>query len=522
MSESPALIYLEADDEITSVVRRVRAADAPRVVIVAPGRSRATSSAVALRLIARAGEESEREVAIVGDALTRSLAAEAGLPAFATVDEARRARPGDAGAAVEPRHATINVVRGAATDDTISVPATLAADELTQAVPVAAPPIQTSPRRRRRSRRTAAVLLGALAAVLAIGFVAGAAILPAATITLVPRGEPLGPMAYVVEIEDPEPLSGTAEASTIVAATGTYEIHEPSTGEVVLLNWTFAPQQIAAGTLVAAGEQAFATQADILVPRGRLTPEGRIEAGQAGVAVVAEAPGPAANVDASAINVVLSQDADARLRGFPENPERRVDNFEATSGGREESGVKITQEDVDAAVAALRSDLRGQIAEALAETGDAIVVQPELGEPVIEGADELVDLHDDEAQLAATLDWEAFVADPAEVREAARDRFETDPEILPDGHILLTDSIQVAVEEATMAGGTMRVGVTASGRSAAEVDRAEVLERAIGRTPEEAVAALADLGTAIVELWPGWVGTVPATEWRIDLRLAQR
>ena len=73
-----------------------------------------------------------------------------------------------------------------------------------------------------------------------------------------------------------------------------------------------------------------------------------------------------------------------------------------------------------------------------------------------------------------------------------------------------------------MAGGTMRVDVTASGRSAAEVDRAEVLERAIGRTPEEAEAALADLGTAIVELWPGWVGTVPATEWRIDLRLAQR
>ncbi|MDQ2689064.1 MAG: hypothetical protein M3Y29_02165, partial [Chloroflexota bacterium] len=79
MSDVPTLLYLEADDEITAVVRRVRAADPGRVVIVAPGRSRATSSAVALRLLARAGEEDGRELAVVGDALTRSLAAEAGL-----------------------------------------------------------------------------------------------------------------------------------------------------------------------------------------------------------------------------------------------------------------------------------------------------------------------------------------------------------------------------------------------------------------------------------------------------------
>ena len=93
MSETPAVVYLEADDEITSVVRRVRSAEAERVIVVVPGRSRATSSAVALRLLARAGEEEGREVAVVGDALTRSLATEAGLAAYATLDDARRAEP---------------------------------------------------------------------------------------------------------------------------------------------------------------------------------------------------------------------------------------------------------------------------------------------------------------------------------------------------------------------------------------------------------------------------------------------
>ncbi len=36
---------------------------------------------------------------------------------------------------------------------------------------------------------------------------------------------------------------------------------------------------------------------------------------------------------------------------------------------------------------------------------------------------------------------------------------------------------------------------------------------------EEADAALADLGTATVSLWPDWVQSVPELDWRIDLRI---
>src|SRR6185503_17991561 len=129
VSDSPAVVYLEADDEITSVVRRVRAADAQHVIVVAPGRSRATSSAVALRLLARAGDETGRDLALVGDALTRSLAAEAGLTAYATLDDARRAEPSTDEPPSEARTAAIHVVRG--TDDTVATPV-IAADEVTR------------------------------------------------------------------------------------------------------------------------------------------------------------------------------------------------------------------------------------------------------------------------------------------------------------------------------------------------------------------------------------------------------
>ena len=47
-----------------------------------------------------------------------------------------------------------------------------------------------------------------------------------------------------------------------------------------------------------------------------------------------------------------------------------------------------------------------------------------------------------------------------------------------------------------------------------------MLARAIGLSADEAVVALADLGTATVDLWPGWVTTVPDSDWRIDVEIS--
>ncbi len=238
MTES--VVYLEADDEITTVVRRVREADAERVIVVVPGRSRATSSAVALRLLARAAEETGREVAVVGDALTRSLGAEAGLAAYATLDDARRAESVAASEPTEVHHAAIHVMRG--TDDTVATPV-LAADEVTRPVAVVRPPVARS------RRRPLVVAAAAVIAVLLVVGLAGAAMLPGATVTIDPVTDAIGPVPYVIEIAEPEQLSGTAEATATVTATGEYDILEPATGAVVLFNWSSSDQAVAAGTL---------------------------------------------------------------------------------------------------------------------------------------------------------------------------------------------------------------------------------------------------------------------------------
>lgn len=522
MSDHPLLLYLEADDEVTNVVRRIRGAQGDRVVLVAPGRSRATSSIVALRLLARAGEESARSVAVVGDPLTRSLAAEAGLSTYATVADARQATPSS-----EPGTpalgASIHIVRGDALDETSAVPLAAAdSGAETRAVPVVTasrPAASTSARRR-------VVPVAALAAVVVLLLVAGAAagalLLPAATITISPAGQPFGPIDEELIIEEPERVSGDVEAPVEVTATGTYDEQEAATGAVLFLNWNTVAVEVGAGALVAAGDQAFETVEAVVVPQGGLTADGRIQAGEAGVGVRAAAIGPDGNVAAEAIDTVLSQGTAAALRGFPNNASRLVVNQEPTAGGADGSGIVFTQADVDAAAEAADRALAEAIAEAVGDSADVVVADASGAtepEPAIEGLADLVGVRDQPgAELTATLSYDRLWVAREEVDAAAEERLASGG-LIPAGHVMLPDRTRIEIGEAVVEDGNLVVPVTLTGASVAEPNRDEVLARVRGRTADDARAALADLGTASVELWPGWVQTVPGIDGRIDVRI---
>jgi hypothetical protein len=304
-----------------------------------------------------------------------------------------------------------------------------------------------------------------------------------------------------------------------VTATGTYQIQEPAAGTVVLLNWTNRPVTVETGTFVAAGEQAFAIQSEVVVPRGSLTDAGTIAAGEAEVAVVAAAVGPTANVDAGAIDTVVSEAVDARLRGFPENTQRTVINPEPTSGGVDTSGPEFTQADVDAAVALLRDELASLAAAELPE-GPMIVADPELAEPVITGLDGLVGKRDaPSATLDGELEWAAHVVDEESIRSEALERFQADATAVPDGTRLVEDSIQVALGPPALDDGTVRLDATVTASSTTTIDVEQIRGTVAGATPDAVQASLGSLGAVHVELWPGWLSTVPTLEWRIDVRV---
>ena len=239
---------------------------------------------------------------------------------------------------------------------------------------------------------------------------------------------------------------------------------------------------------------------------------------------MAAAAGPAGNVAAEAINVVVNPSIDARLRGFPENPEPRVLNPEPTAGGVDATGPEITQEDVDTAVAALREDLAAQVAQAIGTADpDMIVVEAPRGEPTIQLPEGLAGMRDEErVEISGELAWEVVRADPTSVMDEARALLEADASRIPDGHELLDESVDVRLGTASLSEGVLTIPVSVTARTIGRIDLDEVRSRIAGRSEGEAAAALADLGTVSVDLWPGWAATIPQLEWRVEILIEEQ
>ena len=526
-------------------MRRVRETDPGRIVLVAPGRSRATSSSVALRLLARAAADHERELAVVGDALTRSLAADAGLATFRNVDDARKAAPGQPATPPDPaeaRTAAIHVVRGPATEDTAPTLAAVAVagkavtrEAETEPVgqvrqPGPAPARPRPARRRPRSRRLSMVAIGAALLAVVVGWGAvGAIVLPAATVTIVPHAEPVGPVSETFAVTDAEHITGSVTETAAVTATGSYDINAPGVGRVTFFNFNFFDVQVPVESLVATGEeegdQAFMTVEAIVVPAGSFDPfQGGITAGEASVNVTAAAPGPEGNVEAGAIDTVLDDALEGQLRGFPSITEALVVNPEPTSGGATEAGTEITQADVDAAVAELTDALRAAVAEELGDTEDLLHADATAGaEPEVSGLDDLVGTRDPEsAEISGTLAYDEVVAEIADVEAQALARVSADQALIPAGWALDPESTAVEIVSAVAAEGGLEVEATTRGTRIAVIDTDDILSLIVGLDREEAVAALSSIGTATVELWPFWVGTVPDRDWRVEIQVQER
>lgn len=537
MASEPQIVYLEPDDEITSVVRRLRETDASRVVLVAPGRTKATSSVVALRLLAEVAREEGREVALVADPLARTLAAEAGISVFATVPEATS---GAAPAAeIAPaRRAAIHVVRP---ESPASPPRSGASDE-TRAVPVvgATAPRQTGAARRAEPRsaprprpapvrrpvahrRSIPPLVGVAVLIVALLAAAGiaAAVLPAATIRITPVARAVGPLSYEVTPPNQDHVSGQLERTLSAEATGDHVERTTARGAVLFQSGNPGRCRVPQGTRVSAGKTEFQTVETVTVPEGKFTGHG-IDPGQASVGIVALAPGTAGNVAAGAIDTIEDDRITFCLRGFPNTTHRLVSNPEATAGGDETHTPEVTQEDVDGLKTQVEAALGRDLTQALAAAQDAIVIVPaDAEQPTVEIPKDLVGSRGQATfELTGTLAYDRPSVARTDVDEAARQQLLADEAAIPTGTTLDRESIDVAIGDATLAGDAIKVAVQVKAAAIPELDVAQLRKEVAGRTPEEAQALLGGIGAVTIDLWPGWVSRIPAMDWRVSFEVA--
>ncbi len=413
-------------------------------------------------------------------------------------------------AAVAPAtRAQIHVVQGDEATAALSAPArSLRADE-TRAVRTAVAPART----RRRLWPWLAVV-SALALLVGAG-AAAAIVAPAATIRLAPKAEAIGPLSYGLDLV-PDRLNGMLRSTGTGRATGTYTDRVAARGVIVFQNFNTYPVDVPAGTQVAAGEIVFATTEAVTVPRGTLI--GPIQSGDQAAATVAVSPGPAGNVAPGAINRIVDPQLDARLQGFPENDQRRVNNPKATAGGKEASGPQIKKEDVGAATAALRKDLDAQLAKALGDQSARISPAGAAPTAVITVPAGLVGARNKPTfELSGSLTYDHRSVRVATVTAAAEERLTNDPAALRQGSSLVPDSVTVTPGDVALVGDRLRVQARVAAQAAPALDPATVRAQVAGLSADGARSALARYGSVDLQLWPGWVTAVPSLEWRIDV-----
>ena len=352
------LLYVEADEEITDLVDRLRDLSLEdEVTFVVPERARALQSAMSFRLLKRYADSYGKRVNLVsGDPRLQAMSLEAGFTAFpslAAYDSGSEMHSPELGGA--PATAAVPAVavtappasaqaatsqRGIATLDRPRQPSVISAPPKPKAAPPSKPGLSAPSL---QSYRPYLIAAGAIAILFLL---VGILYLPSATATLSVAGTPvkeditlLGApgsaagsadqfVTQALHADESQSLPGTATGQKQVPA-------QPSVGEVIFTeNCVFlcdsGTTPIPAGTSVSTSDgKRYATTktASVASPRGSAT-----------VPVKAVTAGPDGNTGAHTITTI-DRNRDYNLT---------VDNAQATSGGADpRTATVIQQSDID-------------------------------------------------------------------------------------------------------------------------------------------------------------------------------
>lgn len=532
--------YLDATDEITDAVARLRTAQDRRFILFLPPGSRVSTSRINFRLLGREGEARGVTVAIVSpEAGVRALAVSAGLPVYGSVQEAEDAlaEAGITGppqaqerstetARIAPRSnapsggAAVVAAAGAGAlaDPRSSVPPWIGQEHVgsrTRAVP-------------RRGRAFGLLVrLGLLAALIAVGLYAAYLYLPTVSVRVQPRTTTAGPISVSVTADPaagvPDPVAAVVPAQRIdipLSATGTF----PSTGAEVVETRSvglvrFTSENTVTDVLVPEGTQVstasgveFETIESVTLDRasfdtGPTTGDAQVRALRAGAQ---------GNVAPNTLTRLSQSLAAQQIQST---------NPEAMGGGSREETLVVTREDFAAAVTALTKELDEQLAAALATPATAprglrLFPETALRDEVTtdSAAGDLVGTAGETFSLTAESRGTVNAVDEALVKEVAADRL---AEGLDPGVRLFPDSIVATLGGAQVVSGSIVYEVTVRGEQYLPPDTAEMVSAIRGKKLSEARGILEARGTVEIVPWPDFIDTVPDDARRIDLTVLE-
>jgi len=573
-------IYIEIDEEITSVIDRIRKITDREIVLVIPQRALLLQSIVNLKLLKGQGDILGRRVIIVtADQLGRHLAVRAGLEVREKVgnravltteievsrEEKQRETKMRSRKQMQPfssleRQSAVSVsdiVRRAKSQK--FYPLRQEKDKEKKKFfskfkvrrakggrpdrPAYAKASADRPKypglKRKHSRRLGA-RLSSFSAKIGLGFIGLSLVLvvliillvlPHATVTIIPKSEPLSQNVELVvrtgleEIDDlTKAIPGEfmileKQESRIFSSTGKQEILEKAVGTLTIYNEKGVSQTLVATTrLMAEGEILFRTKERVVIPPASVSPEGSLVPGAAAVSVIADQAGPEGNIAPCKFYVVA----------FSESQRQKVyaRSTEVFTGGASYEANVVAEKDLEEAQRIISEDL---ITIGREEIKAELDLNLELPEGAIES-----EIIEEEASRGVGEQAESF-EQKVKVRlkalvfsseEAAELALHSTIDLLPDDKYIINPSLEegigfsIASIDLTQERALLNVRVEK--QVAWKIDTLKLKAEITGLSQEEALEHLNEVDEILeaeLKLWPFWVRKVPSLEKKVEIEI---
>lgn len=534
------VIYIDVEDDITAIISKVKASNEKIVALVPPKRVGVLQSAVNLRLLSRAADQShKRLVVITNNHALMSLAASANLP----VAKNLQSKPELAPIAALEVDEDEDVIDG--NELPVGEHARLSPDESAKALaaaPVisssqlAQPPKAGQPVTAGRAKSGTKVpnfntfrkklLFGIGGGILLIGFLVWATVFaPRATVVVTAKtsDSSINAKVAVGDKQTTDLSKNTIKAMKVTrsekksidfGATGTKNAGEKASGTVNFRNSSPDSVSVPAGTALSSDGLDFLTTGTVTVPGATLSfscQPNNLCPGTATVTVVAAEAGAKYNA------------ASGSLGGAPEGVTATLQG--PTSGGTDKIVKVVTAEDVQKAKDNLtdsdtktgESQLKTQLKNAKAIDGsyrvDYVDVKstPEVGAPSESG----------NAVLTATVVHGMYGVSEAELGKYLDAYLKKQLSGAENQRVYDNGRQKAKFQDATATAEGADVTVVATAKIGPKLEESEIKKQSTGRKTgeiQESLQSVQGIESVEVHYFPFWVNSVPGDEKKVTVQ----
>ncbi|NTU69724.1 hypothetical protein HGB13_02800 [bacterium] len=534
------IIYIEGDEEITSVISRLKKERAKNVTLVVPKGALMLQSIVNLKMLKRSEKSLGKEITFVTtDKTGLHLASEVGFIALRALD----AEPEGKDAEVEDD--IVKEAKPSADDIAFTKkevkeksnkdngPKIVFTEPLEQnEEDVVEPEIKSHkiadkkelPKEKKKKKLSKAmkrILIGfgsliGIMAILGLIFV-----LPKVTITVTPLAEEL---RQDVEIKIPidgsgniksEVLEITKDAGKEVATTGTKNVGEKAKGTITAYNyWDSTPQPLVLGTRFSTDGKIYKTTSNVTVP-GTTISGGNPVPGTVNVSVEASEAGDVYNVGPSNFTIPgLPAEKQAKIYGKSSAP---------MTGGSTRQVKVVSSQDIDTVKNALNEEMLTSGKEELSKkAGDKKILDAAIKEEIIK--EEFSNKEGEEAEKLALNYSKKFwviafseVDVKNEITNKVKETLDENREIVENQFGNLDYKV---IESSRENGLLLSISATLFSTEKLELDRSK--DEIAGKSEEDVIKYFKQkesIQDVQVDYWPFWVKKVPLNKSRIIIEV---